>query len=144
MPKPDRVLERMWKVFSLAEDLRAALDDARLLDDGAGPAALRRSAKRIHDCAAGIHDTFHDFFKEDTTGSFRVELSANTEERARFAEYLVTCDRISSLLGQELERYFLNPAPGVVQVSTFRSCSIPVLSLCLERLSLSFEKSLLD
>ncbi len=146
MPKPDKVLERMSRVFSQAAELRAALDEARLLsDEGGEQTGLRRSAaKKIRDCAAGIHDSFHDFFKEDTIGSFDVELPVNSEARARFAEYLATCERISSLLDQELERYFLNPSPGIVEVSTFRSCSIPVLSLCLERVSLNFEKSLLE
>jgi len=144
MPKPDRVLERMSKVFSLAAELRAALDEAHRLSDAGGELIeLRRAARKIRDCAEGIHDTFHDFFKEDTNGSFQAELTA-AGDRDRLAEYLSNCERISSLLNQELERYFLNPSPGVVEVSTFRSCSIPVLSLCLERLSLNFEKSLLD
>ncbi len=145
MPKPDKVLERMSKVFLLAADLRIALIEARQLLDGGGELIeLQRAVRKIRDCAAGIHDTFHDFFKEDTSGSFSAELPAGAEERARFAEYLATCERILSLLNQELDRYFLNPSPGVVEVSTFRSCSIPVLSLCLEKLSLSFEKSLLE
>jgi hypothetical protein len=145
MPKPDKVLERMSKVFSLAAELKSLLDEARLLSEAGGEMSeLRGSTKKIRDCAAGIHDTFHGFFKEDTNGSFRVELPPNVGERARFAEYLVHCEQISSLLNQELERYFLNPAPGIVEVSTFRSCSIPVLSLCLQRLSLNFEKSVLE
>ncbi len=144
-PKPEKVLERMSRVFSLAAELRTALDEASLLSDAGGEQSdLRRAAKRIRDCAANIHDAFHDFFKEDTNGSFQVELPADPGERARFAEYVGTCEQIWSLLAQELERYFLNPSPGIVEVSTFRSCSIPVLSLCLERLSLNFEKSLLD
>jgi len=145
MPKPDRVLERMSKVFSLAAELRSAIDEAhRLSDAGRAMPELRRAAKRIEDCAAGIHDTFHDFFKEDTIGSFRVDLPATEEERARFTEYLAACEKIWPLLDQELARYFLNPTPGIVKVSTFRSCSIPVLSLCLQRLSLDFQKSRLD
>ncbi len=142
MPKPDTVLERMSKMFSLAAELRSALDEAHRLSDAGGQFAdLRRAAKKIGDCAALIHDTFHDFFKEDTNGTFRAELTANGGEHARFAEYLATCEQISSLLNQELERYFLNPSPGIVEVSTFRSCSIPVLSLSLQRLSLNVEKS---
>lgn len=145
MPKPDRVLERMSKVFSLAADLRSALDEAhRLSDSGAEPPELRRAAKKIGECGSGIFDTFHDFFKEDTNGTFRMELAANNGERARFTDYLVTCEHISSLLNRELERYFLNPSPAVVEVSTFRGCSIPVLSLFLQRLSLNFEKSPLE
>jgi len=145
MPKPDKVLERMSRVFLLATDLRSALDQARLVSTAGGELSeLRRATKRIRDCAGGIHDTFHDFFKVDTTGSFNVDVRAGVEERARFAEYLESCEEIWSLLNQELERYFLNPSPGIVTVSTFRSCSIPVLSLCLERLSLNLEKSLLE
>ncbi len=82
MPKPDKVLERMSKVFSLASELGSALDDARLLSDtGSELGELRRAAKRIRDCAAGIHDTFHDFFKEDTNGSFNVNLRPSAEVR---------------------------------------------------------------
>lgn len=143
MPKPDKVLERMSKVFSLAAELRNNLDEARRVSErGREPSEIRRAARKIGDCAAGIHDTFHDFFKEDTKGSFQAELPAGAEDR--FAEYLERCEEIWSLLDQELERYFLNRSPGIVEISTFRSCSIPVLSLCLERLSLNFEKSLLD
>lgn len=145
MPKPDKVLQRMSKVFSLAAELRRALDEAhRLSDSRAELVELRHAAKKIGQCGSGIFDTFHDFFKEDTIGTFQMDLATESGGRAKFSEYLGTCEHISSLLEQELERYFLNPRPGVIEVSTFRSCSIPVLSLSLQRLSLNFEKSLLE
>jgi len=144
MPKPERVLERMSKIFSLAGELRQALEEARRLSDaGRDLIEVRPAARKIKACAEGIHDTVNDFFKEDSNGSFRAELTASAD-RDRLEEYLATCEQILSLLDQELERYFLNPSPGVVEVSTFRTCSVRVLSLSLQRLSLDFEKRLLD
>ncbi|RPI28831.1 MAG: hypothetical protein EHM61_03760 [Acidobacteria bacterium] len=144
MPKPERVLERMSQVFAANARLKERLEEARRLSgmESVKVSEFRQAARKIGDCAKALHDAFHDFFKEDNQGSYAVEPMADAQERAKFLEYLASCDQISALLNDEIERYFLNPSPGVVEISIYRSCSIPVLSLSLQKLSTMIEKTL--
>jgi len=143
MPKPKRVLERMSEVFQLNAKLDKALEDARRLTEVGSPkpSQLRSAARRIKDCARGLRKVFRNFFKEDNKGSFEVNIDAEGQGQKGFEGYLDACERISALLNKEIERYFLNPSPGVVTLSAYQTCSIPVLSLSLEELSAAIEKS---
>jgi hypothetical protein len=143
MPKPQRVAERMSKVFQLSGRLRVYLAQGRqLLAKDASTSELKQSARQIGRCAQDLHGTFRDFFQQDSQSLCAANLSACEDDRSRFTEYLAECEQMLALLDREIDRYFLNPAPGIIEISDYRGCSVTVLSQSIHRLSSLFEKSL--
>jgi hypothetical protein len=145
MPKPQRVAERMSKIFHLSGQLRVQIEDGReLLEKETRTSELKQAARQIGRRAQDLYGTFRDFFQEDTLAVCAAKLSNCEDERTRFFEYLADCEGMLALLDREIDRYFLNPAPGVIEVADYRACSVAMLSRSIQKLSVLFEKSVAE
>ena len=143
MPKPDRIVNEACTVFKLSDELEALLQEARSLPpEEIGSGRLAKAARKIGDRAGALHRRFQEFFREDNLTECSVALDLSQPLPARFARYLEHCEEIRKTLDSQLDHYFLNPSPDIIELSAYRTCSITELSLSLRELSYSFEKSL--
>ena len=143
MPKPDRVASQACTVFRLSQELRSLLEEARALPpEETSPERLGKTARKIGERAGALHRRFREFFREENLTECGVALDLSQPLPARFSSYLERSEEIRKALDSELDRYFLNPAPDIIELSAYKTCSITELSLSLRELSDSFEKSL--
>jgi hypothetical protein len=143
MPKPDRVADQVSRVFSLSHGLRSLLDEAHALSaEKASAHTLRKTAREIGQRAGALHRRFCEYFREDDRAECALKVAPSESSGVGFERYLARCEAIWTALDSELDRYFLSPSPGTIELSAYRTCSISQLSLSLRKLSDEFDKSL--
>ncbi len=143
MPKPEKVANRIARVFELSEQIRALVDQGRSLPADCPAISRKQLAERLACSSEELYTTVHDFFAEGHVSRYECRVAvAQGTERPLFSDYLDECEGICEMLDKELVRYFLNPVPGVVRLADYESVSIEVLSVTLHRLSLFVSKSM--
>ncbi|GEM_PF-2349813 len=143
MPKPEKVAGRIAKVFELSEHIRTLVEEGRNLPADCESSRRKQLVDELGRSSEELYTTVHDFFAEGHVSRYECNLGVvRGTDRPLFSDYLDECAGICQMLDKELVRYFLNPAPGVVQLSDYQSVSIEVLSVTLRRLSLYVLKTM--
>lgn len=143
MPKPEKVAHRIAKVFELSEQIRTLVEEGLNLGPDCPSTQRRRLVEELRRSSEALYATVHDYFAEGHVSRYECNVGiVRGTDRPLFSDYLDECSDICRMMDKELVRYFLNPAPGVVQLSDYQSVSIEVLSVTLRRLSLAVSRSM--
>lgn len=140
-PPPKNVLEKMVNILQLSRELEKAVGEGRKLVMTANSDKKRKTLVRnVRGSAKRLGKMFGEYFLDIRPSPHQISLRRYDSRDVQFTHYLIQLDRLERLLRQELDHYFFNPAPGVVDLSEYYDLSIGTLSKSIIKLSDMTEK----
>ncbi len=140
-PKPNLVVEKIVGVLNLNARVGLLIEEAQR--SSKREASWRKKAQlvsEIYRSARKLRSTFSQYFVDEGSTTYRIKLARMTEKPIQFRYCLSQLNHINMSLTRELDRYFFNPAPGLVRLSEYQSSSIGVLCESLVKLSVFTKK----
>lgn len=136
-PAPRQMVSKVEKIVELQAELDGLFEQARLISSlPSKQKARRKLIRKIGDCGRSIQKTFNEYFADYSSAPFLVKCCLPAATQARFSAFLVQTERIRGLLDNEVNRYFFEPTPSVVDVSDyFERYSVSTLGGSLYELS---------
>jgi len=102
-----------------------------------------RLMNELRKTARGLRRNFRQYFVELSEAEYEFEIKSKSADQVQMMlDYLEECDKVNSQLRFTLDRFFFNPAPGIVTVDDYSAYSVALLSRSLEVLSDSFSDRL--
>ena len=142
-PKPQIVVKKIVSILRLNEQLRELVQEGRELVAKKGSDHEKRQLVRhTGNLAKELRNTFQQYFLDIRESSYTLNVRAFETNYGQFIHYIALSQRLNRLLTEEVEHYFLNPTPGVIEISEYGDVSITVLSECLQRVSTFTEERL--
>ncbi|MFQ5930468.1 MAG: hypothetical protein ACE5MK_12295, partial [Acidobacteriota bacterium] len=137
------VVKKIASILRLNRQLQELVQEGKELVTKKGSDHEKRQlVRQTENLAKELRDTFQQYFLDIHESSYTLDVGAFETNYSQFVHYIVLSERLNRLLTEEVERYFLNPAPGVVEISEYGDVSITVLSECLQRVSTFTEERL--
>lgn len=142
-PDPKQVMDQVVFLFQLNGQLEEMIREGRKLVVSHKAGSEREQLVRdIGLAARRIGRLFREYFLDLHHHAYRLTFRTFETKEIQFVHYLIQLDRINRLLGQELEHYFFNPAPGAVDLNEYDDYSIAILTNSILKLSTLTEKRL--
>ena len=142
-PGPNLVVKKIVGVLNLNERLGLLIKEARRSSDR--EASWRKKAQLVGEIdrsARKLRSAFSQYFVDEGTTTFRIRVAKTSVKPVQFRYCLSQLNHVNMSLTRELDRYFFNPAPGLVRLSEYQNSSIAVLCESLVKLSV-FTKEVL-
>ncbi len=142
-PRPNLVVKKIVGVLNLNERLSLLIEEARRSSDR--EASWRKKAQLVSEIdrsARKLRSAFSQYFVDEGSTTYRIRLARTKAKPVQFKYCLTELNHVNMSLTRELDRYFFNPAPGLVRLSEYQSSSIGVLCESLVRLSVFTKKVL--
>lgn len=136
-PAPRQMVSKVEKIVGLLAELDGLLEQARRISPNPSKVKARKKLiRKIGDCGRSIQKTFNEYFADYSGAPFLVKCCPSAATQARFSSFMQQTEQIRSLLDKEVNRYFFEPTPSVVEVSDyFEKYSVATLSGSLYELS---------
>jgi len=135
-PGPNLVVEKIVGVLNLNARVGLLIKEAQR--SSKREASWRKKAQLVSEIdrlARKLRSSFSQYFVDEGSTTYRIKLARMTEKPIQFRYCLSQLNHVNMSLTRELDRYFFNPAPGLVRLSEYQSSSIGVLCESLVRLS---------
>ena len=142
-PGLNLVVEKIVGVLNLNERLGLLIEEAQRSSNR--EASWRKKAqlvKEIDRSARKLRSAFSQYFVDEGSTTYRIKVARTTAKPVQFRYCLTQLNQVNMSLTRELDRYFFNPAPGLVRLSEYQSSSIGVLCESLVKLSVFTKKVL--
>lgn len=135
-PDPQDIVGRIVNILRLNAQLRDLIGRGReLVVVKESNIEKLKLVRMIEDLSGRIRGLFRHHFLDPRGGGYTFSSKTFDSKDHQFTHYIVLSDRISRLLSTELDHYFFNSMPGVVEVSDFEQVSIQVLTKSLNKAS---------
>lgn len=135
-PDPQDIVGRIVNILRLNAQLRDLIGRGReLAVEQESDIEKLKLVKMIEDLSGRIRGVFRRHFLDPRGGAYTFSSKTFDSKDHQFTHYIVLSDQISRLLSTELDHYFFNSMPGVVEVSDFKQVSIQVLTKSLNKAS---------
>lgn len=136
VPPPELLMEKIVKVLQLNARIGTLIQEGRrLVARGNSGREERKVVRDVADSAKKLGKIFQGHFLDLRDSPYRFNFRGHEAKDVLFIHYLLQLDRLNRMLGQQLDDYFFNPAPGVVDLSEFDESSINTLSKSIMELS---------
>ena len=143
-PGPDLVVEKIVGVLNLNERLGLLIEEAQK-SVAKREVSWREKAQLVTEIdrsARKLRSAFSQYFVDEGSASYRIRVAKIDAKPIQFRYGLSQMDHVNTSLTRELDRYFFNPAPGLVRLSEYQSSSIGVLCESLVKLSRFTKKAI--
>ncbi len=142
-PPPKLLMEKIVKILQLDTRIGTLIQEGRrLAASGNSGREERKMVRDVADSAKKLGKIFQDYFLDLRDSPYQFNFRGHKARDVLFIHYLLQLDRLNRRLGQQLDDYFFNPAPGVVDLSEFDESSISTLSKSIVELSSLTDKGL--
>lgn len=142
-PPPEHVVDRMVQILQLNSQIGFLIREGRRMVIGGAPGEDKlKVIREIGQLGKKLGQVFREYFMDIRHSSYRLHIHSFDDVAVVFVHYLIQLDRINRHLGQEIDHYFFNPAPGAIDLSEYQDYSVATLCESIVKLSTLAERGL--